>query len=153
MNYLEAARAAGHKILTCEFFYHPDGHPLYPDLCCAKCHDPNAVDSGINVHGIIDSGPEKGMIDWFLGIEAIVCCKMYDHVRALPYSWWQDQATIFQTRRIDMRHTSETPKVATEHAYAPRSSPKKRSGEAMRQALERATRKEEEGGIDSFLRR
>ena len=71
--------------------------------CCPKCHEKNHKNL-IYVRPFQDGVyGQVGNTDWDMCIEAIVCCKIYDFVRALPREWWIKKATELNVYREDSR--------------------------------------------------
>jgi len=85
--------------LECATFLHPDGEVI----CCPKCHAgdrKNLIYVRPFKEGVLG---DVGNTDWDMCIEATVCCKIYDFVRALPREWWIKKATELNVYREDSR--------------------------------------------------
>lgn len=59
--------------------------------CCPRCHEDRKNKMHVRpfregVYG------QVGNTDWELCVEAIICCGIYDLVRALPREWWVKKA-------------------------------------------------------------
>lgn len=66
--------------------------------CCNHCH--TAQFHKIYVRPI---NPSNQLIDWFLGLEALVCCHLLDIAREIPYEWWRDKSKALGVDRQDDR--------------------------------------------------
>jgi hypothetical protein len=78
-------------------------------VCCESCHKP-AIEGSLIQPGLIcvrayqeDVYGKVGNCDYQLCVEAQVCCKSYDIVRALPRQWWLDKANELGVSRGDGR--------------------------------------------------
>jgi hypothetical protein len=95
--------------------------------CCPKCHtdDRNMIYVRPFQEGCMGS---VGNTDWDLCIEGIVCCGIYDFVRALPREWWVGKSRELGVGRDDGRGYSytDTPHRNTEHTKKGSSSLAKR---------------------------
>lgn len=76
------------QFLECEYFKQPPIRLRCP--CCHNCH--KLLQNRIHVRPYKEDGLNA---DHELCIEAIVCCSIYDFVRALPREWWIEQAKAF----------------------------------------------------------
>lgn len=73
--------------------------PEWQGLCCSSCHnDENKATHKIYIRPI---GKDGVNADWYLCVEAIVCCGLYHRVRALPYEWWVAKSVAAGVRRDD----------------------------------------------------
>src|SRR5438093_4239375 len=72
--------------------------PEWKSSCCSHCH-------GLDNHKIyirpLDSSGYNA--DWYLCIEAIVCCGLYHKVRELPREWWVAKSIELGVKRDDGR--------------------------------------------------
>lgn len=69
-------------------------------ICCDKCHenDRNKIYVRPFREGALG---EVGNTDWNLCIEGIICCALYDKVRAIPRDWWVQKAREAGVERDD----------------------------------------------------
>lgn len=132
VTYTTDRKVSGFKILDCKFFHdileeqsrleHVEAMKKDPGLagiygiglgeCCRECH---VNDCLITVRPKADEGPEKGLVDWFLGIEALVCCELYDYACSIPHQWWLDRALEYGTTRIDERNRNHVVPFRAHH--------------------------------------
>lgn len=140
---------SGFMVLKCEYFYQPEhvAELKYPELCCKACH----ADTTLIV---VRPRDFNKLTDWFLGIEAAVCCKLYDLVRALPHQWWIDRALEHGTTRVDVRKDVASYESGTVRRSSgpPSLQTIDKRREAAKQYVKSARKQEEDGGIEGFLR-
>lgn len=125
--------------------------------CCEECHSArNERTHKIYVRPIGQDGLNA---DWYLCVEAIVCCSLYHRVRALPYEWWVEKAEKAGVRRDDMRgykYTDST-HLNTErpHVEAKKETPSIKAYKKARAIAEvkDAREREESSGLGAWLKR
>lgn len=84
IHFLECARFHEMALKDLSENYH-----RYPEKsCCENCHRPGNM---IYVRPLKEDGLNA---DYLLGLEAIVCCHLYDYVRGLPRSFWVAEAEL-----------------------------------------------------------
>lgn len=134
-------------------------HEEFPEFprCCEDCHSArNERTHKIYVRPI---GPDGLNADWYLCVEAIICCSLYHATRALPYEWWVEKSVKFKVRRDDMRgyiftdstdKNTERPHVeAKKEATSIKAYKKARAIASIKEDKER----EEGGGLGAWLKR
>lgn len=137
MSYVTDRKVSGFAVLECAFFH----ETFVLGQCCVGCHDRDRLI-------IVRPTDEQGLTDWFLGIEARVCCSMYDNVCSISHQQWADWALERGcTRRIDERDQVRS-------AYTPSSRPHTQgpSRQAYKKKIDYRAQ-EEEGGLSGFLKR
>jgi hypothetical protein len=121
--------------------------------CCKKCHV--AKKNLIYVRPFRD---EAGNTDWDVCVEAMVCCAVYNFVRALPREWWLKKAREAGVARDDNRgyiYTTST-HLNTERASrrpSPQAKSKAVSYATRKKAVDDANERERSGGISGWLKR
>ena len=120
--------------------------------CCKDCH----ADGG---HKRIFVSPfkEDGInTDWQLCIQGIVCCEMYDAVRALPREFWVHQAELHNVKRDDGRGYiyPSSPERNTERSISSGNATTTKKRPIKRQPVRRKSDQEleEEGGFAAWNR-
>src|SRR4249920_2518519 len=130
-------------------------HQEFQDFpaCCSNCHsDEHKTTYKIYVRPI---GPDGLNADWYLCVEAIVCCSLYHSVRELPYEWWVEKSIKHGVKRDDMRgykYTDSTDKNTERPHVASQTSSKSTSIQAYkkeqaRKEFHQAREREESGGL------
>lgn len=125
--------------------------------CCDTCHkEENKATHKIYVRPIGQDGLNA---DWYLCVEAIVCCSLYHRVRALPYEWWVEKAEKAGVRRDDMlgyRYTDSTDKnTERPHVEAKKEATSIKTYKKARAiaSIKEDREKEEGGGLGAWLKR
>lgn len=97
-------------------------------ICCKTCHTHEHGSHLIYVRAFQEGAlGEAGNTDWELCVEAIVCCNLYHFVRALPRSWWIEQARKHGVGRGDSKGYiyPNSPSRNTDRSDRPRSGSKR----------------------------
>jgi hypothetical protein len=126
--------------------------PEWEGLCCQSCHsEEHKATHKIYVRPI---GKDGLNADWYLCVEAIVCCGLYHRVRALPYDWWLEKSIKFKVKRDDMRGYiyPSSPERNTERPHVAQTSPAYKKEKARQEAAS-ARDREESGGLRGWLKR
>lgn len=127
--------------------------------CCKSCHE-QPQDSGlISIRPRKENYPGDTNTDWDIRVEAIVCCALYDFVRALDRQWWIGKGKDVGDNDNDQRgyiYSSSTHK----NTDKPRTYEKKNSiaskaaGQIkIKRKLQEDQEREEAGGLSGFLSR
>jgi len=134
-------------------------HAEFPDwvdvgyACCGDCH--SRINALIYVRPFKPEYPSDSNADWSLCIEALICCKIYDMVRALPREWWVKKAKEYGVYRDDSRGYiySDSPEKNTERPAHARTVSATIKTERAKAVIRRQQEEEEEGGLDAYLAR
>jgi hypothetical protein len=96
----------------------------------------------------------EGNIDWNLCIEALVCCKAYNHVRAIPYEWWEAKSRELGVKRDDGRGSifPQSPELNSDRDRS-RERGREKSKAKISISKRRAFLQRDEPSLDDFLKR
>jgi hypothetical protein len=131
-------------------------HEEFPDwpACCSCCHsEEHEKTYKIYVRPI---GPDGLNADWYLCVEAIVCCALYHYVRALPYDWWVEKSKQFKVRRDDLRGYIYPSSPEKDTDRVEKKTPASIQGykkEKAKREIARQRDTEEAGGLRGWLKR
>lgn len=116
--------------------------------CCENCHsEEHKATYKIYVRPI---GPDGLNADWYLCVEAIVCCALYHRVRELPYEWWVAKSVKYGVKREDMRGYiyPASPEKNTEREKTPNVGPTKARSYSRDRKSDRE--RDEEAGFSAW---
>lgn len=117
--------------------------------CCKDCH--TKPENRIYIQPLEEGEGERNA-DWFLCVEAKVCCGLYNFVRALPRDWWvKKSAELGVTRRDDRGYIyPSSPQKNTEREHAKKAAPVSFVKEKVKRIFQKQQEDEEAGGLSGW---
>jgi hypothetical protein len=138
--------------IECPTFFKEFPELAYQSSCCKNCH---AEQRNLIYVRPFRDGVYRENTDWYLCVEAIVCCGIYDFVRKLPREWWVGKSREFGVNREDLERGYIYPDSPARNTVRPRvagQTSNKAAAPVGRKPRRALTDDEEPEGFGSWLR-